>query len=79
MEERNDVGTIDTLALVFLIPICKLVADADEGRSLGARGMSICIPDTTFIDHIVKVCSDGHEEPLCSLTHAGGISLGKIA
>jgi hypothetical protein len=70
-EKRDHMGAIDSMALSSLVPVSELVADADEGRSLGSRGVSISVTDVTFPDGIVEFGGKCHEETFTSLADTG--------
>jgi hypothetical protein len=77
-EQGNDMGAVDWSTFAFAVPIGKLVADADEGGSLGTRGMCICVADVAFVDSIVKVGRESHKKALSGLTDARRVSLGQV-
>jgi hypothetical protein len=61
VKQRDNVRTIDMLALAFFIPISKLVTYPNEGWRLRARGMGISVTDFVLVNDIVKVDSDSHK------------------
>ena len=77
-KQGDDVRAVNGSAFAFAVPICKLVADADESGSLGSRGMSIGVTDVAFVDNIIEVCRKSHEKALSGLTDARRVGLGQV-